>query len=58
MGWLDQLGGHQKLSLQLEITPTINFPHGILLFSSENEDGTGDFLSLAKPMTSKRAGDL
>jgi len=44
---LGKLAGHHKLSIELEITPFFDHAHGILLFSSQHANGTGDFLSLA-----------
>ena len=44
---LDKLAGYHKLSLELEITPYLNHQHGILIFSSQHGNGSGDFLSLA-----------
>ncbi|CAG7786347.1 unnamed protein product [Allacma fusca] len=44
---LGKLAGYHKLSLELEITPYLNYAHGILIFSSQHGNGSGDFLSLA-----------
>ncbi|CAG7734118.1 unnamed protein product, partial [Allacma fusca] len=44
---MDKLAGYHKLSLELEITPYLNYQHGILIFSSQHGNGSGDFLSLA-----------
>ena len=43
---LDKLAGYHKLSLELEITPHLNHQHGILIFSSQHGNGSGDFLSI------------
>jgi hypothetical protein len=44
---LGKLAGYHKLSLELEIVPFLNFSHGILVFSSQHANGSGDFFSLA-----------
>jgi hypothetical protein len=44
---LSKLAGHHKLSIELEMTPFFDHAHGILLFSSQHANGTGDFLSIA-----------
>ena len=44
---LGKLGGHHKLSNELEISPAFNYAHGTILFSAENPKGTGEFVSLA-----------
>ena len=44
---LGKVAGYHKLSLELEITPFLNYAHGILIYSSQHANGSGDFLSLA-----------
>lgn len=44
---LGKLAGYHKLSIEIEITPYLDFQHGILIFSSQHANGSGDFISLA-----------
>ncbi|CAL8148206.1 unnamed protein product [Orchesella dallaii] len=44
---LGKLAGYHKLSLEVEIIPYINYAHGVIIFSSQHANGSGDFLSLA-----------
>ncbi|XP_035709385.1 agrin isoform X4 [Folsomia candida] len=44
---LGKLAGYHKLSLEIEVVPFLNFSHGILVFSSQHANGSGDFFSLA-----------
>jgi len=44
---LGKIAGYHKLSIELEITPYVEYAHGILVFSSQHANGSGDFLSLA-----------
>ena len=44
---LGELAGHHKLSLELELVPFLNHQHGILIFASQDGNGSGDFVSVA-----------